>query len=659
MNRNYYNAVVNEHIQRGFRKPFALQNLAEIYAKEKTDLRERMTDRFCRVCAAEEPKIIDGQQIVLLRTVKDVPDIFTAEEREQLAKDYFIHETGYISNYTQDYGRVIASGLLAARESADEYQKRVIDAILDLCRRYRETAVAMGRNDIAETLERVPAYGARTLREAFQAFRVLHYALWLEGDYHNTIGRFDLMMQPYYDADMAAGRLDKDSALELIEDFFLSFNIDSDMYFGQQQGDNGQSLMLGGLTADGTNCFSELSELCLVASRELKVIDPKINIRVDNNTPDRIYELGTSLTAVGLGFPQYTNDDIALPGLAKLGYDYEDAVNYSVAACWELIVPGNSRDIVNVGLVNLSKAVNQAIVAHVADAADFDELLKYTKESIKEACDAEISKVSRPLFTMPSPFIELLSNPIKYRNYGFHGCGAASAADSLAAVKKFVYDEKTVTPERLIKALAENYANDPELYHLLRYEAPKTGNDDDTVDAYLCDILATFAEALEDKRTPDGFRFRAGTGTAMGYVREAAKTEATADGRHAGEPFGANYSPNLFAKIKGPVSVVRSFAKPQLVNNINGGPLTLEFAAPAFKNDEACNKVAGLVKHFIQCGGHQLQLNAVNLEEMKAAQEHPDEHTHLIVRIWGWSAYFVELDKCYQDHVMLRQEYTV
>jgi formate C-acetyltransferase len=126
-----------------------------------------------------------------------------------------------------------------------------------------------------------------------------------------------------------------------------------------------------------------------------------------------------------------------------------------------------------------------------------------------------------------------------------------------------------------------------------------------------------------------------------------------------GEAFGTNYSPNLFAKIPGPVSVIEDFTVQHFDKVINGGPLTLEFAAGIFKNDESIGKVAALVKYFISRGGHQLQLNAVNLEDLKAAQKNPEAYRQLVVRIWGWSAYFTELDKCFQDHVMARQEYSV
>ena len=185
------------------------------------------------------------------------------------------------------------------------------------------------------------------------------------------------------------------------------------------------------------------------------------------------------------------------------------------------------------------------------------------------------------------------------------------------------------------------------------------GTNDDDADDIACTLMDYFADALEGKKNDLGGVWRAGTGTAMFYLWYADEMGATADGRRKGEPLGTNYSPNLFTKIDGPISVIQSFTKPNVSRTMNGGPLTLEFASGIFNSDENTKKVASLIRFFVLNGGHQLQLNAVNLEKMKDAQLHPELYKQLVVRIWGWSAYFVELDKPYQDLVMARQEYSV
>ena len=237
-----------------------------------------------------------------MRTVKQIPDCFTEEEWAEIKQKHFIHELGYMSNLSPDYERVIRVGLQSLYDDADEYGKRIINAILNLTERYREEAVKAGRDDLAKVLERVPRYGATSFYEALQSFRILHYSLWLKGNYHNTVGRFDKYMYPYLKADMEKGLYTRETALEMVEDFFLSFNKDSDLYVGVQQGDNGQSMVLGGMDENGNEVFNLLSELCLEAGKNLLMIDPKINLRVSKNTPLRVYELGSKLTKAGLVF---------------------------------------------------------------------------------------------------------------------------------------------------------------------------------------------------------------------------------------------------------------------------------------------------------------------------------------------------------------------
>ena len=185
------------------------------------------------------------------------------------------------------------------------------------------------------------------------------------------------------------------------------------------------------------------------------------------------------------------------------------------------------------------------------------------------------------------------------------------------------------------------------------------GNNEDPPDSMAVMLLHTFAESLKGRVNCRGGVYRAGTGSAMYYLWHANEIGASPDGRRKGEPFGTNFSPSLFARINGPLSVISSFTKPDFREAINGGPLTMEFSASMFQGPDSIQKVATLVKTFINMGGHQMQLNAVNTQLLEDAQKHPEAHSQLVVRIWGWSAYYVELDKEYQDHVLRRQQYSV
>lgn len=661
MNIGLYNFILNkEHHKYRHRVDW---DLAEEYAKNWLSPIERMSDRFTRLCNEEKAVILENEQIVFLRTVANLPAIFTDSEWEEIKAKHYIHELGFMSNLSPNYYDTISVGLLKKRETADKYGKWAIDNIIKLSDKYLEEAKKQGREDLVEVLTQVPRYPARNFREALQFFRILHYALWLEGNYHNTIGRFDRYIYPYLKADMENGIYTEETALELLEDFFLSFNKDSDIYVGVQQGDNGQSMMLGGIDEDGNDVYNLLSELCLKASCNNKMIDPKINLRVSKSTPAERYTEATKLTKAGLGFPQYSNDDIVIPALKKMGYEHNDAVNYTVAACWEFIIPNVGADVANISALSYPKAVDIALHNSLEKVNSYDEFFASVKTEIQKECDSICDNI-KDLWFIPSPFMNVLMDcgiyeGGKYNNFGIHGTGIATAADSLAAIKKYVFEEKTVTKQELINAIDQNFENTPELLHKLRFEAPKLGNNDDFVDSIATDLLDTFGNALKGKTNCRGGIYRAGTGSAMYYLWHANEIGASADGRREKEPFGTNYSVSLFAKVKGPVSVIASMTKQHFENAMNGGPLTLEFHQSIFADDDGIEKVGLLVKNFIDRGGHQLQLNTVNLDRMLDAQKHPENHRQLVVRIWGWSAYFVELDKEYQDHVIARQAYTV
>ena len=595
----------------------------------------------------------------------------------------YTHELWRVCNISPDYERVIKNGLLFERQhceermkTADEDQKQFltgviesVDAVLELTERYRKEAERVGNSFAADLLSRVPAHGAATLAEALQSMRILHFTLWEEGEYQNTLGRFDQYIYPYFQADLAAGRISEEEALELVEEFFLCLNKDNDLYPGMQQGDNGQSMMLGGVDKDGNDAYNRLSELCLEASRELKLIDPKINMRVSSKTPMRLFELGTKLTKEGLGFPQYSNDDIVIPSLVEKGYELQDARDYTVAACWEFIIPKLGMEIPNIGAVNFPKLVNDCILEELDEECSWEEFFERVKRRLKEECIAINNRVKN-LYILPAPFMSLMNDGCierardislgaKYNNFGFHGVGVSTAVDSLAALRHCCFEEQSLSVEEAKGIVRNGFEGKDELFARLRYEEPKFGNNDDRADQIAVDLLDAFGESVKGLKNERGGCIRAGTGSAMYYLWYADNVSTSLSGHCKGEALSANYSPELFVRNRGPLSVMQSFTKPDLGKVCNGGPLTMEFHSTVFRGDDGIRKVALLVKKFIDAGGHQLQLNSVNHETLLDAQAHPENYQNLIVRVWGWSAYFVELDKEYQDHVIARQEFVV
>ena len=593
------------------------------------------------------------------------------------------------NNITINYDRIIKDGLdetlekiSSLKKDADEKQLEFYEVveeelgyIFDFCKRYQQSAKEQNNTLLVSALERIPHKGAQTLYEACLFQKIIIFMLRTTFHDHMTLGRFDQYMYEYYQNDIRAGK-SREELLELIELYFISLNIDTDTYHGIQQGDNGQSMVLGGYDLDGNDMFNELSFLCMDASLELELIDPKINLRVSKKTPDQMYEYATKLTKKGLGFPQYCNDDVVVPGLVALGYEPKDAVNYSVAACWEFIVPQKSHDIPNIKTFNFPKVVGDAIRDQLINCITFDELLLKVDEYIAEEaqsimCSLYVNeKNTERLCVRNSPLLSIFVEGCieqgkdisdlgaKYNNFGCHGAGISNAADALAAVKKVIYDEGSVSKEELLEALANNFESNAQLRNKL-LSCPKVGNDDDYADEMMIHIMSVFSKELNGKPNGFGGLWRAGTGSAMEYILSAQKCPATADGRYAGAPYASSFSPSITTKLSGPLSVIKSFTKPDLTKTINGGPLTMEINNNVFRNPEGEKKVAALVKLFVMLGGHQLQLNSISKETLIKAQKNPADYPNLIVRVWGWSGYFCELDKVYQDHIISRTDFSV
>ena len=661
-----------------------LDRMNEKFREEGVSPVTRSARMLKALLEAETPIIIEGESIVATRTISRIPSIFTDEEWEDIRSKHTLHERGTVSNLSADYDGIIADGLGKRKESiearltdetltAEQKEflaaaKESIEAVQSFILKYQACAKNAGLDNVAEVLGAIHSNGATTLHEALQLLRIVHFALWESDCYHNTLGRFDQYMYPYYKSDIEKGTLTEEQAYELIMEFFLACNKDSDLYVGMQQGDNGQSLVLGGRDAEGNCLFNDVSRMCLKASYELNLIDPKINLRCDSNTPLEIYKLGAELTKRGLGFPQYDNDDVVIPGLMKLGYSEEDAHNYVVAACWEFIIPKNGMEIPNIDALSFAEIVSNA-VNNLGNYDSYESFYAYIVEKINEECE-RITSAHDNLYFAPAPFLSTImggtiekakdiSEGGNSNNYGVHGTGLSTAADSLAAIKKFYFEEKSVSLEELTDALKNNFAGHEQLQERLRNEAPKMGVDNDEADSIGCALLNSFAEGLRGKRNERGGIWRAGTGTAMYYIFHAKDLPATPDGRNAGEVLPANFTPSMFLKQKGPVSVMRSFSKPNLQDAINGGPLTIELDESIFRNDETVEKLAMLIRSYIRMGGHQLQLNTLNREKLLDAKAHPELHKNLIVRVWGWSGYFVELDECYQDHIIERIKYKI
>ena len=325
----------------------------------------------------------------------------------------------------------------------------------------------------------------------------------------------------------------------------------------------------------------------------------------------------------------------------------------------------------------LPAAVDKAIRDGLARGCSFEQIVAQVGNNLHTQV-AALAEVSRKLFLPPAPYFSVLmdgclengrelSRGLKYNNFGIHGAASAgNAADALAAVKAFVFDDKRVAPDRFLRALENNFILDEPLHRELCELAPKVGNHDDRADLLLVKLFDLFADACaaagENGR---GGRYRPGSGSAMYYVwlarghegmREPA-VSATAEGRRAGEYFSSSLAPSPGAVVQGPFSVLQSFGKIDYRRICNGGPLTLELANSLFNGRDTTRKMALFILAFVKTGCQQLQLNTLNVDTLRDAQRHPELHKNLVVRVWGWSGYFCELDEAYQNQIIGRHIY--
>ncbi|MBN1266746.1 MAG: hypothetical protein JXA25_14715 [Anaerolineales bacterium] len=689
---NELNAIRREKTRTRWYSQFRSENcpdLVSLYNTQELPWVAIEAEHFIAMCAAEVPRVFPDESIVFTRTTPEPEDLYSSEAYTRFFAGRTCHELGPINNITPDWQFILQQGLNNRRSAALQTQQKykddpekaqylacvvkTIDAALDLASRYAEEAFRIGNMEAGQLLKRVPANAAASFHEALQCIRFTHSLILLAGHYQIGFGRMDQILLPWYHSDLSSGSITPENAYELIVEFLISLNRDTDLYPGVQPGDNGQTLMLGGLLPDSSDGENELTHLFLKAAKEVRLIDPKINVRVHAGTSLELLEAAVELNKQGFGFPQYCNDDVVIPALITLGYSEEDAHNYSVAACWEFIIPGKGLEVVNIGAVSFPYAADTAIRYALRNGKTFSDILQHTDELIEEQTGALVKTYSK-LVLPPAPFLSVvmenciergddLSEGLTYNNYGIHGAGSSNAADALSAVKHFIYDSQEIEPAALLHALETDYEGNEDLRLKLLNHTGKIGLNDDTADGLMAHLFDTFSRCCwKVKDNGRGGQIRAGTGSAMYYIWLAQGNDqmrepvvhATAEGRRAGQPLSANLSPSLGVRPFGPFSIFNSFAKLDYSTLSNGGPITLELSSSVFRGPDGIQKVAALIRMFMEMGNQQLQLNCVSPATLLDAKEYPEKYPDLVVRVWGWSGYFCELSAEYQDQIIQR-----
>ncbi len=595
----------------------------------------------------------------------------------------------------REQARAIVICADAVRILADRYEEesyRLADAEMN-----RERKAEL--REIAHNCAKSPWLPPDTFPEALQALWTTHMLLMAAESYPGpgvSPGRVDQYLYPYFQADLDAGRLTREQAKEWLECWWIKHNYAYDYqgWVGTNQGINasfGQLITLGGMNADGSDASNDLTYLMLDVIEEMNLLEPKPNIRVHARTSDRLLNRIVEMLSRAQGSPFLINfDENAIAGLRWEGLPENRLWDYAPVGCLENTLAGDDRSgTVDVNL-NLAKAVELAlnngcdmatgkqIGPRTGDPREFQDFAQFSdafkqqlKAILERIIDAnDIADAGRARWE-PVPYLSALvggclesgkdanAGGARYNFLTVEGVALATAADSIAAVKKLVYDTRQIEMGQLVDALKANFEGCENLRQTLLNKAPKYGNDDPYADEIAREISRFWSEQAFQYVSPTGKRYRGGYLSWNYWIAYAPTTAATPDGRRRGQYLSNAVCPVNGADRKGPTSVIKSVGNLDLRTAPNGASHTMSFSPAMMRDPEQRQKLVALLRAYAQVGGTALQVNVIDADTLREAQKHPDEYRNLLVRVTGYNAYFVGLGKEIQDEIIARESHRI
>lgn len=580
------------------------------------------------------------------------------------------------------------------------------NAAITFGRRFAEKATELSKDEtdlvrkkelenIAKVCSRIPEFPAESFWEALQTFWFTHVIIHIETDgVAISPGRFDQYMYPYYAADLKAGKIDEQSAQELIECLWVKFSEILELWDEPFCRYNtafpvAQNLILGGVTSDGSDATNDLTYMCLKATARVKLTQPNLAMRVHRNTPKDLLMTACEVIKTGVGMPQLFSDEVIIPSLMSRKVSLLDARNYAIVGCVEPSIPAKTMGMTNAGFFNLAKllefALNDGICRltgkrlsiSTGDPRKFecfeDLMVAYKKQMeymVKQMVIAlqAIELAHREM--MPTPFLsctiddcisrgkDVIEGGAIYNYTGPQGLGTGTVADSLAAVKKLVFEEKVISMDKLLEVLDKNFEGYETVRYMLMNKAPKYGNDDDYVDLLAKRALNIYCDEVDKYTNPRGGIFQPGAYSVSGNVPHGLMVGATPDGRMSREVISDGVSPSPGRDRKGPVAVVKSVSKIDHIRATNGTLLNQKFHPMVLSDQKGMQSFEDLIRtYLVDLGGMHVQYNVVSAETLRKAQCEPEKYRSLIVRVAGYSAFFVELSPQLQQHVIERTEF--
>ena len=588
-----------------------------------------------------------------------------------------------------DYEKVLKQGFGGIRDEAaskmavaedDEtrifYRSVIIslEAAIDFIRTYAEAAQILGANeidparkkelaDMAMIASSIAEEPARSFREALQLFWFANLMLCIAGGISLSAGRFDQYMYPFYRNDLEAGRITEQEALEYLSCLRIKYN---EPVIGPVQ-----NMTVGGITPEGDSGINDLTYLCLRSIGIVKMPYPNITLRVFDGMDEELYGEIVSLVKKGTGLPALWSDDVIVQALHKAGAAVEDARDYIVQGCTEIMIAKKQPPWENGDKCVLPELFNRAI-AEFPDSESFDELLGHFKTIIRSYMDAVAMRIKRRWDEIHrigcdpfgSAFVQGClergkdlydrGGPLYPSTSGISLMGLGTAADSMAAVKKLVFDEKRLTLRELTKILEHNFQEDEPFHLELINKMPKYGNGDEYVDAIAKDIAGFFCQTvLSHNEWPKKESFVPRIHSYLSHV-DGGLFGATADGRLAGEPISDAASPAQGRDRLGPTATINSVTKIDYTQVAGGIGMNMKFSPLILKIPEGDRILISLIKTYFKNGGLMTSYNLVDTDTLAEAMEYPERHQNLIVRVAGFSEFFVKLDPKLQQEILER-----
>ena len=560
-----------------------------------------------------------------------------------------------------------------------------------------ETADPLRRSElerIAAVCRHVPAHAPRNLHEALQYYWFCHLGVITElngWDAFNP-GHLDQHLLPFYRKGLSDGTLTPEAARELLECFFVKFNNHpAPPKVGVTAAESGTytdfaNINIGGLLADGSDGSNEVSHLLLDIVDEMHLLQPSSNVQVSRKTPDALLKRALRVVRKGYGFPSLFNADVVVEEQLRQGKTLEDARAGGCSGCVEVGAFGKEAYILT-GYFNLPKVLEVTLhdgvdprtgvrlgpaTGDAATFATFEDLFRAFELQLRHHIDVKIrgNQVIERLYAaeMPAPFLSVLTDDCitkgrdynaggaRYNNTFIQAVGIGTITDSLAAIRRLVFEEKALSLTEVIAALDADFAGTETLRARLVNRMPKYGNDDDAADDLMLRVFDTAFHCIDGRPTAKGGTYRLEMLPTTCHIYFGSVCGATPDGRRATLPLSEGISPVQGADRRGPTAVFCSAAKMDHVKT-GGTLLNMKFSPAILAGDEGIDRLAHLVRSYFRSDGHHVQFNVVSADTLRTAKVDPEAHRGLIVRVAGYSDYFCDLSEALQDEIITRTEH--